>query len=88
MALLLSKLRIEYSDIIIITDITKKASESSKKYFDSLISPFKASSESEKEKGASVTDADLAELKEKTNRHLRLRELLLEHSKEAALIVM
>lgn len=35
-----------------------------------------------------VGDAELVAQKEKTNRHLRLRELLLEHSKDANMIVM
>jgi solute carrier family 12 sodium/potassium/chloride transporter 2 len=33
-------------------------------------------------------DSELKELREKTNRHLRLRELLLDHSRMANLIVM
>ena len=66
MAFLLSKLRIEYSDIIIITDITKKASESSKKFFETLIQPFKSS---DSNNGSGVTVEDLVHSKEKTNRY-------------------
>lgn len=35
-----------------------------------------------------IKESDLTAMKEKTNRHLRLRELLLENSQEANLIVM
>jgi len=42
MAALLSKFRIEYCDVIVIPDITKKALESTKRDFDSLIKSFKA----------------------------------------------
>lgn len=37
---------------------------------------------------AGITEAELLAVKDKTNRHLRLRELLLEHSNEANLVVM
>jgi len=35
-----------------------------------------------------IKESELTAMKEKTNRHLRLRELLLENSQEANLIVM
>lgn len=35
-----------------------------------------------------ITEADLLAMKDKTNRHLRLRELLQEHSSDANLVVM
>lgn len=35
-----------------------------------------------------ISDAELLAVKEKTNRHLRLRELLLQYSHEANLVVM
>lgn len=37
---------------------------------------------------ASISEAELLGMKDKTNRHLRLRELLLEHSTASNLIVM
>lgn len=37
---MLSKFRIDYSDVIVITDITKKPSDSTKNYFDGLIKNF------------------------------------------------
>ena len=41
MANLLAKFRIDFSDMIIIPDMAKRAKESSKKEFDKLISDFK-----------------------------------------------
>ena len=41
MASLLAKFRIDYSDLKVIPDITKKPSESSVSFFESLISEFK-----------------------------------------------
>ena len=35
-----------------------------------------------------ISETDLSTMQDKTNRHLRLRELLLEHSQDANLIVM
>ena len=40
MAAMLSKFRIDYSDVIVITDITKKPADSTRAYFDSLTKQF------------------------------------------------
>jgi len=85
MAALLSKFRIDYSDVIVIPDITKKAQESTKKEFDALIAPFKSENNDD---GCSITESELMSLREKTNRHLRLRELLQLHSKDSTFVVM
>jgi solute carrier family 12 (sodium/potassium/chloride transporter), member 2 len=42
MAALLSKFRIEYCDVIVVPDIAKKALDSTKRDFENLIKPFKA----------------------------------------------
>ncbi len=86
MAALLSKFRIDYSDVIVLSDVTKKAEEGTKREFDALIAPFK--SDSENPDGTSITPSELAEMREKTNRHLRLRELLQQHSKNSTFVVM
>ena len=85
MAALLAKFRIDYSDVIVIHDITKKAKESTKKEFEALIEPFKADVCDD---GTAITDTELIGLREKTNRHLRLRELLQEHSSNSTFVVM
>lgn len=90
MASLLSKFRIDYSALKLIPDITKKPKDSTMSFFDDLISPFRVP-ESEEENDHSklgITEADLLAMKDKTNRHLRLRELVLEHSSDANLVVM
>jgi solute carrier family 12 sodium/potassium/chloride transporter 2 len=38
---LLSKFRIDYSDVVIVSDIHTKAKESTRKEFESLIQPFR-----------------------------------------------
>lgn len=40
MASLLAKFRIDYSDLELISDITKKAEDSTHRYFKELIKPF------------------------------------------------
>ena len=40
MAAMLSKFRIDYSDVIVITDITKKPADSTRAYFDNLTKNF------------------------------------------------
>lgn len=50
MANLLAKFRIDYSDVIVIPDVAKKAAESSRMEFDQLIEDFKAKSQDEVDK--------------------------------------
>lgn len=50
MANLLAKFRIDYSDVIVIPDVAKKAAESSRMEFDQLIEDFKAKSKDEVDK--------------------------------------
>lgn len=104
LAALLSKFRIEYCDVIVIPDIAKKALESTKRDFENLIKPFKATETDGPGLKQSPTikpdfqlyfseevcirDSELKALMEKTNRHLRLRELLQKHSREATFVVM
>uniref|UniRef100_A0A1B6CXS0 SLC12A transporter C-terminal domain-containing protein n=1 Tax=Clastoptera arizonana TaxID=38151 RepID=A0A1B6CXS0_9HEMI len=87
MASLLSKFRIDYSDLKIISDITKKPSDETVSFFDNLIKDLKCADE-EDDMGVHVSEYELLAMKDKTNRHLRLRELLLENSTSANLIVM
>ncbi|CAB3385070.1 Hypothetical predicted protein [Cloeon dipterum] len=90
MAALLSKFRIEYCDVIVIPDIAKKALESTKRDFESLIKPFRVTDgdTNAPDDEICIRDSELKAHMEKTNRHLRLRELLLKHSREATFVVM
>ncbi|KAJ4451627.1 hypothetical protein ANN_03096, partial [Periplaneta americana] len=90
---LLSKFRIDYSDVVIISDIHKKAMESTIKEFENFIQPFRvkdgdSSDASKASKQTYITESELLALKDKTNRHMRIRELLLQYSKESTFVVM
>ncbi|XP_026845356.1 bumetanide-sensitive sodium-(potassium)-chloride cotransporter isoform X1 [Drosophila persimilis] len=98
MASLLSKFRIDYSDLTLIPDITKKPLESSTQFFNELIKDFVVS-EKDTENGNSsratlnedetlISDDDLLAVQDKTNRYLRLREYLREQSTKSDLVVM
>lgn len=112
MASLLSKFRIDYSDLILVPDVTKKPDETTVNFFESLINDFVSSNEEDDERKFiwcskssaelklvmysefesseidRITKAELLAVQDKTNRHLRLREFLLEHSKDSDLVVM
>ncbi|XP_043865903.1 bumetanide-sensitive sodium-(potassium)-chloride cotransporter isoform X4 [Drosophila mojavensis] len=96
MASLLSKFRIDYSDLTLIPDITKKPQETSTQFFNELIKDFvvgdKENGHSSKatlnEDEALISDDDLLAVVDKTNRYLRLREYLREQSTKSDLVVM
>lgn len=81
MADLLSKFRIKYSYLKMIGDMSKPTRPETREVFDSLIQEYK-------EKHPATLDIDMEAIQGKTNRHLRLRELLLEHSSDATLVFM
>ncbi|KAB7503414.1 Solute carrier family 12 member 2 [Armadillidium nasatum] len=85
---LLAKFRIDVKDVIIISDLGKIASQSSRDEFEEMISKFRRREKEPGKEALSISDEELSLLKEKTNRHLRLRELLMENSQNASLIVM
>lgn len=109
---MLSKFRIDFSDVIVITDITKKSSESTRNYFNGLIKNFVKNEDGQGKLSfffcciegiesyleepwqsfcwtdARITESEMIALRDKTNRHMRLREQLLLHSKTSNLIVM
>lgn len=88
MASLLAKFRIDYSDLKLLPDITKKPQEETVKYFDGLIKEFKSDSVDEVDVSGKITESELISVQDKTNRYLRLREYLHQHSMESNLIVM
>ncbi|XP_031638851.1 bumetanide-sensitive sodium-(potassium)-chloride cotransporter isoform X2 [Contarinia nasturtii] len=91
MASLLAKFRIDYSDLELLTDITKKPEESTYYYFKDLIRNF-TSKERElcdnPNESIFIEDSELLAVKDKTNRYLRLRENLLKNSMNSDMIVM
>jgi len=76
MASLLAKFRIDYSDVIVVPDVTKKAGEA-------IQEEFKIISDK-----VVVDEAELLAHKEKSNRNLRLAELLREHSTNSEMVIM
>ena len=76
---LLSKFRIDYSDVTIIPDVTKKAKDSTKSEFNQILDGIIH---------GKPDDAELMAHKEKTNRHLRLAELLRENSAKSEMVIM
>ncbi|XP_075164790.1 sodium chloride cotransporter 69 isoform X2 [Haematobia irritans] len=92
MASLLSKFRIDYSDLQLIPDITKKPQESSQQFFNDLIKDFVVSEKDTntqlQEDNVAITEDDMMAVQDKTNRYLRLREYLQEQSTKSDLVVM
>ncbi|XP_013113725.2 bumetanide-sensitive sodium-(potassium)-chloride cotransporter isoform X2 [Stomoxys calcitrans] len=92
MASLLSKFRIDYSDLQLIPDITKKPQESSTQFFNELIKDFTVSEKETniqlQEDNVAITEDDMIAVQDKTNRYLRLREYLQEQSTKSDLVVM
>ncbi|XP_043523136.1 bumetanide-sensitive sodium-(potassium)-chloride cotransporter [Frieseomelitta varia] len=87
MASLLSKFRIDYSALKVIPDISKPAQDTTKNFFNTLVVNFQETENTKSDDGI-IKDSELIAMQEKTNRHLRLRELLLENSMDANLVVM
>ncbi|XP_045501318.1 bumetanide-sensitive sodium-(potassium)-chloride cotransporter isoform X2 [Colias croceus] len=85
MANLLAKFRIDYSSLTMVQDITEPPQPETKKLFEETIKKFTEETMGE---DCLISKTELTTLCEKTNRQLRLRELLLANSKEARLVVM
>ncbi|XP_068166257.1 solute carrier family 12 member 2-like [Antennarius striatus] len=97
MATLLSRFRIDFSDINVLGDINTKPKKHNKLCFKELIEPYRLKEDDMEQEAAErlkaqepwrITDNELELYKAKTNRQIRLNELLKEHSSTAKLIVM
>lgn len=82
MANLLSKLRINYSSLIMLQDVKKRPKPETIEMHKKLLEGFGENEE------CSITSGESESLQEKTFLQLRLRELLLEHSTNSSLVVM
>ena len=78
MATLLAKFRIDYSDVIVIPDVMKKARDETKNEFKAMLA----------QSTDPIPEEELNSQKEKTNRHLRIAELLRNNSTDAEMIIM
>ncbi|XP_028043473.1 bumetanide-sensitive sodium-(potassium)-chloride cotransporter [Bombyx mandarina] len=85
MANLLSKFRIDYSSLTMVQDITEPPQAETKALFDETIKKFTSDSAAPE---CRISETELTTLSGKTNRQLRLRELLLANSRDSRLIVM
>ncbi|KTF91339.1 hypothetical protein cypCar_00031501 [Cyprinus carpio] len=97
MAALLSKFRIDFSDITVLGDINIKPKKHNKKMFEEMIEPYKLKEDDMEQEAAEklkaeepwrITDNELELYRAKSNRQIRLNELLKEHSSTANLIVI
>ncbi|KAE9548555.1 hypothetical protein FO519_008237 [Halicephalobus sp. NKZ332] len=88
MAALLSKFRINFSDVNVIPDINKKPQLETKQEFEKLIQPFRCQITDMNFREGMITEAELTSQKDRTHRQLRIAELLKQHSSEADLIVL
>lgn len=84
MAQLLKKLRLDYSSLTMLSGITTPPKEGTSKFHSRFINGFNQGENDE----CFVSDEERSRMQDKTNRQLRLREMLKEHSKKANLIVM
>uniref|UniRef100_A0A915CQF5 SLC12A transporter C-terminal domain-containing protein n=1 Tax=Ditylenchus dipsaci TaxID=166011 RepID=A0A915CQF5_9BILA len=97
MATLLSKFRINYAQLNVIPDSSNRPTPESQAKFDVLVEPFlhhppetnnNNSNMEEQVPEGMITPAELKAHEEKTNRALRLSEMLRKHSSTADLIVV
>ncbi|XP_055375446.1 bumetanide-sensitive sodium-(potassium)-chloride cotransporter [Condylostylus longicornis] len=84
MAALLSKFRINYSSLTMLQGVTDMPSPQTVKSHEKLLKGFQDRNYPE----CFISETEVEGLAEKTNRQLRIHELVVKHSKEAALIVM
>lgn len=84
MAKLLAKLRINYTSLIIIADITEIPKETTIIGHSKLIDAYNQTTNHD----SVVNPEEVRAVETKTNIHLRLRELLKENSSKSSLIVM
>ncbi|XP_043663869.1 bumetanide-sensitive sodium-(potassium)-chloride cotransporter isoform X1 [Vespula pensylvanica] len=87
MAEIMAKFRIKYTSLKMVDDISIAPRQDTQNFFDKLISDFQRNDPSDNSE-CCVTDLELQTLRDKTNRQLRLRELLLENSSQSTLVVM
>uniref|UniRef100_A0A1I8EPD2 SLC12A transporter C-terminal domain-containing protein n=1 Tax=Wuchereria bancrofti TaxID=6293 RepID=A0A1I8EPD2_WUCBA len=86
LASLLSKFRIPFTNVRVITDITSEPRPVMLNYFEAIIASMRVT-ETDKRNGL-ISDSELAAQKMRTNRQLYIRELLQHHSRQANLIVI
>ncbi|XP_045501321.1 bumetanide-sensitive sodium-(potassium)-chloride cotransporter-like isoform X2 [Colias croceus] len=84
MIALLQKMRLQYTSLTIIQGLYDPPQNETIQMFNTIIERFRSDTKSD----VLITEAELQRLQWKTYRHLRLRELLLENSSNASMVVM
>lgn len=87
LAALLRKFRIQFSDVVVLPNVTKKPKECSLLEFNLFLKNMKCKAGDEKN-SLQVTETELETMRGKTERYIKIRELLLRHSRNADLVVM
>ncbi|XP_025029141.1 solute carrier family 12 member 3-like [Python bivittatus] len=94
---LLDKFRLGFNEVVVLPEIMWKPEETSCKEFEDLIAPYRLNEGQKdtetveavkKEMPWKVTSEDLRIYKKKSEQHMRLHEVLQDHSHNAALIVI
>ncbi|CAM9800372.1 unnamed protein product [Lampetra planeri] len=97
MTRLITRFRLDVDDVIILTDVNKKPRTEKIKQFEDMISPFRLNDGFKEEAEVEelrrdcpwkVSDHELLSLRDKTYRQLKLNELMIQNSSDAALIVV
>ncbi|BES99783.1 Amino acid permease [Nesidiocoris tenuis] len=84
MACLLNKFRINYTSLTMINDHMDEPNKKTSAFFDDLLHEFTT----DMTNGSYVSKDELAALKDRTDRQLKLRELLQRHSTDSTFVVM
>uniref|UniRef100_A0A8C9TJ19 Solute carrier family 12 member 3 n=1 Tax=Scleropages formosus TaxID=113540 RepID=A0A8C9TJ19_SCLFO len=96
MLALLNKFRLGFHEVQVLTDINEKPRPEHVKRFEELLAPYKLSAKHKDEQSDgllsescpwTVSDEDLERNKAKSLRQIRLNEILLDYSRDAALII-
>ncbi|XP_053303974.1 solute carrier family 12 member 3-like [Spea bombifrons] len=90
---LLEKFRLGFHEVVVLTDIDQKPRPKTVKMFEDIIAPYKVpevrTGEEESEiPVCGITETDLLNYMNKSERYMRVNEILHENSKDAALIVI
>ncbi|CAB3385418.1 Hypothetical predicted protein [Cloeon dipterum] len=90
MASLLAKFRIDYSNLTMVHDVGERPHPKTVQLFQDIIRPFKEenSPTSSRDQKYFVSNSELSLMQGKTDRQMRLRELLQLHSRDSNLVVM
>uniref|UniRef100_T1IQU6 SLC12A transporter C-terminal domain-containing protein n=1 Tax=Strigamia maritima TaxID=126957 RepID=T1IQU6_STRMM len=89
LASLLGKFRINYKDVTVLPDISKKPKEHSIREFELLVSKFRQQENNPDQlNDLTISENEYHAMQTKTQRYIRIRELLLQHSRNAHLVVV